>query len=275
MINPKRHRAQLDDLQRRIQEHPAHVEYWRCKGLKQTLAVFQVNAGELMALLEQAATDAELAMELVQNVRPPEVRDGFRLGVLRALHNYVASAMTLVDHSRRMMRDRSGQIADELEKRKEAFLANPEARFVQDLRNFTLHRELPPLGHKVSMQNLNTPDVTMVSEVQLSVESLRSWDGWTATSLEFLNQQGGAVELRPVIERHRDLVIDMNAWLLNELVDANADLLDEVDELIVERNAVLAGVSIEEGRRTTEEVTRQRTSPAADEGGPREASRPT
>jgi hypothetical protein len=271
MSNPDPHRAQLDDLQRRIQEHPAHVEYWRCQGLKQTLNVFQVNAGELMALLEQAATDAELAMELVQNVRPPEARDAFRLAVLRELHNYVASAMTLVDHSRRMMRDRSGPIADELEARKEAFLANPEVKFVQDLRNFTLHRELPPLGHRVSMQNLNTPDATMVSEVQLSVESLSSWDGWAPTSVEFLNQQGDAVELRQVIERHRELVIEINAWLLNELVDANADSLDEVNELIVERNAVLAGVSIEEARQTTEEVTRQRTLPAADEGGPREA----
>jgi len=50
-------------------------------------------------------------------------------------------------------------------------------------------------------------------------------------------------------------------WLYEELADANADALAEVNELVVQRNAILGGMDIEEARRVTEEWTKRREGP--------------
>jgi hypothetical protein len=199
-------------------------------------------------LLEQAAVDIDLAIELVQNVREPKKRREFQAAAAQRLHNYLASTMTLVDHSRRLMRYRSGPIADEFNKRKSAVLSNLEVPFLQDLRNYTLHRTLPALSHHLSMNNVNTAAAEMTSEVELSVDTLQRWDGWTASSRSFLKTSVDAVQLRPVVRRHGELVYELNAWLLNALAEANEPALADANELVVERNAVLSGGDRETAR---------------------------
>ena len=55
--------------------------------------------------------------------------------------------------------------------------------------------------------------------------------------------------IRPVVKRHAELLLDLNAWLLNELSNANAQALDEVNALVVARNAILTGGDLAEARR--------------------------
>jgi hypothetical protein len=257
----------LHEAERRIFENPGYLEYLRCAAFRQTLtAVFVANWKELLELLERAASDVGLAIELVQNVHRPDVRDEFQAETVQRLHNYVAGAMTLVDHSRRIMRGRSGPIPDEFAKRKQSLLSNPEVTFVQDLRNFTLHRSLPLLAHTLNMTNVNTPDQQITSEVQLSVAELTSWDGWSSSSRRFLKGQGETIVLRHLIRRHGGLVIAINTWLHDTLAVANARALAEVNRLVVERNAVLSGTDAEHAERLTREWTKMRNTPAAQLG---------
>jgi hypothetical protein len=44
-------------------------------------------------------------------------------------------------------------------------------------------------------------------------------------------------------------LLDLNARLLNELSNANAQALDEVNALVVARNAILTGGDLAEARR--------------------------
>jgi hypothetical protein len=250
-------RERRQQAERRIAEHPGYLEYISYNALGRTLnSVFVPNWRELLTLLARAATDVGLALELAQNVHRSDVRDRFEAEVIQRLHNYVASTMTLVDHTRRIMRDRSGMIAEEFVRRKSLLLANPEVPFIQDLRNFTLHRSLPLLGHTLSMTNWNTPERQMTSEVELSVAELTAWDGWSSRSRAFLQTQGRAVVLRPVIQRHGEVVSAINSWLLIMLEKANESALEEVNQLIVERNAIVFGTDTATGEFLTQQRTR-------------------
>jgi hypothetical protein len=51
-----------------------------------------------MQLLDEASTNEELAVELIQNARPPIVRERFHAVATQRLHNYLASAQSLVEH---------------------------------------------------------------------------------------------------------------------------------------------------------------------------------
>jgi hypothetical protein len=254
--------AALEAAQQRIIDHPGYRAKELYDGLARTVyAVFIPNRHDLIALLDRAASDGSLAIELFQNVRRPIVRTRFEGMVARALHNYVASAMALVEHTRRIMRDRSGPIVDEFGQRKHDVVANPEVPFIHNLRNYVLHHSLPFIGHEVRLQP--QPGI-LATEIQLSVRQLMAWDGWSAPARRFIESHGDALALRPVTERHADLVVQLNLWLYEQLADANAPALAEVNRLVVERNAILGGTDLEEARRVTEAWTRRRESPRPD-----------
>jgi hypothetical protein len=70
--------AALDAAQQRIIDHPGYKEKQLCDGLARTVyAVVVPNRDDLLALLDRAASDANLAVELFQNVRRPVVRTRF------------------------------------------------------------------------------------------------------------------------------------------------------------------------------------------------------
>lgn len=260
--NPDDLSDRLKDAERRISEHPGYKAHAANSALLMTInGVFVPNWHELLPLLEQASSNVGLAFELVQNVHRPDVRDQFQAQMTQRLHNYLASAMTLVDHVRRIMAGRDDSISQEFERRKKDMVANLEVPFMQDLRNFTVHRTLPLLAHRVSMTNLNSPDERFESEVELSVSHLLEWDRWSVATRRFLTDQSEVIVLRPIVRTHGQLVLQLNSWLYDELGRANAQALVEVNRLVVERNAVLAGCDIAAAERFTEQWTQRRTEP--------------
>ena len=95
------------------------------------------------------------------------------------------------------------------------------------------------------------------------MSQLAQWEGWSASTRAFIESHGEALALRPIIRRHSELVVDLNLWLYGQLADANADALAEVNELVVQRNAILGGLDMEEARSVTEGCgCRRRQDPA-------------
>ncbi len=235
-------REEWEEAGRKIRGHPGYVEYQELLAFERSItAVFGANLNELVALLDAAATNEDLAVELIQNVRPPVVRDRFHGRVTQRLHNYLASSESLAEHARRLMRRRTGAVVGEFERRKAELLQHPEVPFMKGLRNFTLHRRLPFFSHTLKLTNANTPDQKMESEVQISVAELLEWDGWAAPSRRYLESRGETLILRSVVKTHGQLVYRLNTSLHNELAVANEDALGEVNTLVVEANTIMAG----------------------------------
>lgn len=253
--------ALLDDVQRRMSEHPGYREYVACAELARTInTVFVPNLRELHTLLLLPTRDANLAIELFQNMKRPDVRDGYESAVTQRLHNYVAGSATLVDHARRLMRLRSGPVAEDFHKRKTAVVENPEVPFIKDLRNFVLHRTHPFLAHTVKIEDGGG---IARGEIELSTADLLSWSGWTSAARAFVKSRAPAIELRPVVRRHGDLMIELHNWLHDELATANTSALEDANRLVVERNAILGGLDTAAAERLTEAVTKRRESPLA------------
>jgi uncharacterized protein YbgA (DUF1722 family) len=243
----------LREAGRRIAEHPGYREYLDLDALGRSIAaVFAPNRDEVLSLIAAGSTDWRLAFELVQNVHEPKVREHFHALLTRHLHNYLASATSVREHTSRLMRGRTGPIAEEFERRKQEASQHPELSFGFGLRNYTSHRKLPLFAHTLSWTNANQPDQKIESEVELNVAELLEWEKWSAADRAYLKGLGDAVTLRPVIKRHAELVLGLNAWLLSELASANASNLAEVNELVVARNAILTAGDLEAARRMSE-----------------------
>jgi hypothetical protein len=251
----------LNAAERRIFDHPAHKAYLESLAFQRTMTVFTANLSELLSLLDQAATDQRLAVELIQNVHAPVVRDGFHALVAQRLHNYLAATGTIADHALRMKNKKAGDMAAEYDGRLTEMRKNPEVDFMRRLRDYTLHRELPFLSHTLTFNAINTASQSMVSEVELSVGELQQWDGWNTLQRDFLATYGDALPLRAVARRHGDLVIGFARWWGTLLETQNAAGIDELNELVVARNAVLSGDELDAARRRTDEVTARRADP--------------
>ncbi len=233
---------ELREAERRIAEHPGYREHMEIDVLYRSLNfVFLPNLKELLALLEAAATEEILAVELVQNAQEPIIRDRFHSAMTQRLHNYLASAESLVGHVRHLVCGRSDYIAEQFTRRKEELLQNPEVPFMKDFRNFIVHRALPFFAHRLQLRNLNTPERAMESEVELDISHLLQWDGWSAASRAYLMAQEGGMALRPIVKKHAQLLLGLNGWLHDALSKANTEALAEVNKLVEARNAVLRG----------------------------------
>jgi hypothetical protein len=219
--------------------HPMLKVHLDWEGLRRMVSVHVRNGGELLQVLSAIGTDFELAMELVQNVRPPDVRDAVQAELDQRLHNYVASTSSLVDQTRRVVERYEGTwFAKEYTKRKETITGTPVVGFVRDLRNYALHRALPFLGHSLSFAGAEVENFE--SQVQLSTAALSAWDGWKAPAKAYLAQCGDAVDLHEAIAAHMAIYEEMWRWILDQHRGLHRTDVCGYNELIMESNWYLS-----------------------------------
>ena len=239
----------LREIQARLYSHPGYVEHRRLEAFEHSLnAVFYRNLGELVRLLAYA-TDLTVGVELATGSNPKRQRE-FNAQVTQRLHNYVAASSSLVDHSRHLMKGRSDVIVSRVEAEKLNLIAHPEIAFIKDLRNYMLHRSLPPVLHRAAMTGLNSSTPNSESEVILSAGDLLAWGRWGTAAKAFLREQTESMELRPIVETHGYEMYKFNDWLLDLLIEENRSNLAAANELVVERNALVNRVNVPEAKLT-------------------------
>lgn len=235
------YKIRIDSLRAELREHPGEVAHHRWQNLMRTLAVHRGNGRELAELLGHVGSSTEIGIEMFQNTRPPHVRELVQAQVDQRLHNYVASTSSLIDHSRRLMAKYAGTtLLAEYDNRRSTISTSPEAVFIRDLRNFTQHRELPFIGHTVSM-NPSKGTSFATTKFELSTAILAEWGGWTAPAKQLLGSAGATVVLREVMQRHLDLVEDLYAWLFAQAQTYHRFEYTLADDLRGEFNWSLSG----------------------------------
>jgi hypothetical protein len=113
--------------------------------------------------------------------------------IVRHLHNFLAAAKSLVDQTRVLIEEHytgtdvakrfQVKITDDLSE-------DPLVKFVHDLRNYMVHRGLPPTSMTL---NATRTSINGPAEVATSIytdrDKLLQWDRWTAPAREFLKNQ--------------------------------------------------------------------------------------
>ena len=112
--------------------------------------------------------------------------------VVRLFHNWLASAGSLVDHGRNVTRPggvfTEGTRETYVSRIKREFDNDRFHRFIQKLRNYTLHCDLPLTGLTMggSLRN-GVTQADWRQGVFLDLDGLREWSGWTGLAGEYLD----------------------------------------------------------------------------------------
>lgn len=200
------------ELMGKLEEHPGTEAYRRLDALGWSVYTFDANTRELLNILDYL-TQNPGSWEL-QALRRRDQLERAEREVVRRLHNMVAAAFSLVEHTRvlrKHMHDEAGgplyrdPATDEpIQRRIEReFADDPETKFLQDLRRFTQHRELPALIFEMSQR---VPDEPVQRRILLSASQLLTWGDWSEPSKRFLEQAGDKINLRELVIRYEERV---------------------------------------------------------------------
>lgn len=173
--------------------------------------IFDANSQELGELLVLNASD-EFA-SILWDVRNRALLDGLLDEATRRLHNYVASAMSLVDHTRKAIGKvyPSGSRArlDYDDRVQTDFAKSPDIRFVQDLRDLLLHVDALNVNARFRWDRTEGEK----RELMLLRGRLTSWTGWSPPAREVLARSDGDISIEPLIRNYTATVTAFYNWL--------------------------------------------------------------
>ncbi|MFP3517514.1 hypothetical protein SB766_15090 [Pseudomonas sp. SIMBA_077] len=238
----------MTDIDNNFSNWPTHLrKIYESKGMRflndQKIRSFSLNILYMNAttLIEESKkiSDPDIGLELMF-VSNKDAGDQAHREINRHIHNFVAAAKTVVDHTRVMLNERyiATDIHHEINQRiKETVGASPVCKFVHDLRNFMVHKGLP--NSEMYMQGSNTgPDGDMhfKTGIRINATSLLDFKSWTAPALKYIQQAGDYVEIDIFTTQYVDEVKALHSWLDITLTQHHAADLNELAELQAEKS---------------------------------------
>lgn len=214
--------------------------YRNLKALQSSFQVFETNFHELIGCLEPL-TDARESLS-VYNQQKMENVDALIAKTKRLLHNFLASAKSLVDHTRVIVNrlyERHQFLGEYQSKVKQDLAQKPVQKFVQHLRNYTQHYTLPILALQINFSD----DLNF--NVKMDVNLLKKWDGW-GSSKSYLETVGDDFCIVALASEYYALIYDFYDWLINrqqELHQTDFENLRKMEEelMIMEEQIINSG----------------------------------
>lgn len=196
----------------------AGVARWNV--VTRSYTVFRRNSQKLTRILDRVRVDFAFSMQLSGD-DTSETRE-FWDEVDQRLHNFLASAVSLVDHTRRLTKFFALDVPDivaEYEVRNATVTELDETSFLRDLRNYLLHFGVAPLLQTLNF-NRGEDAETLDHLLKLNAARLLEHDKWSAQSKRYLGgfaDRDGPV-LRDDVVVYAMAMQDLFSWLFTQRV---------------------------------------------------------
>ena len=198
---------------------------------KQSLKLFLANFSELEAAIN-CHVNAPLSDIRDMQARRKAQEEMFE--VLRHLHNSVAAAISLVDHTRNFYnwfyRD-ALLIPEYQEQINFRFTGHGLSEFVKCLRQFCQHYRIPLVGSTVSFDNEHGG---YTRTVDLHKADLDKFSGWSSPAKSYIEALPETIDLLSVMRSYRDHVVNFYEWFNHRLSDVHAADLANYDRIMTE-----------------------------------------
>lgn len=183
---------------------------------------FEGNYIELRETIKQYLTLAASDEALQSSEKYMEINLYGSREITRRFHNYVASWFSIREHSYRIKKkiERSelkqdSTFVDEYKNQVSLYFKNNiENKFVQELRNYTQHNQLPIPSLTINMNREEDDEkINLSCSFTLSCDELLQKGEWSSTSKIFLQNQKKSFALNDLIEGHFYLTKDFYLWI--------------------------------------------------------------
>jgi hypothetical protein len=201
----------IADLIHEFEQMPEYkLFYGDLPGLEVSEYTFRRNFFDLSNVILFITTDIRASN--LYNVVNKDKLQAFLYEIACRTHNFVAGAMSRVDHTRKTYRRlyRSKETFRHYQGRIDKDFANdPLSQFVEDLRNYCLHYSSSPITVRTTFPNENAPPVR---KVYLLWKDLKSFKEWSPLAKEYITSKQEDVNLLEVAIAYYDKVSNFNEW---------------------------------------------------------------
>lgn len=173
---------------------------------------FEKNYLELHKLIElHAQDDTQLNLGNFLNREP---RHRFLAEVTRLLHNFLASAKSLVDHTRNFIRtayDSRKEVVEEYQEKVQLHLRNrPVCKFTQDLRSFLTHINMPFIE---SVDHGPNASGKYQFTLELNTDKMKHSERWSSEAKEYIKMHGPSIDLGIYVTEYYQIIHQFYLWL--------------------------------------------------------------
>ena len=141
------------------------------------------------------------------------------------LHNFVAAAQSLVDHTRvlyRQLYEPQGKLPEYPEEVQKRFANDPLSQFVIRLRQMAQHYRLPSIANHTQISNISGGRAgSVIIEIRLKTEDLRQFDSWNAPAKQFMEEAGPTINVRNMVQKYFEHVVDFYEWFSQKQKDVH------------------------------------------------------
>ncbi|WP_313090005.1 hypothetical protein [Chryseobacterium flavum] len=173
--------------------------------------IFKQNYNQLINQIN-LQTKPENSKEIHSNENREKLRK-VQLETLRFLHNFLASAQSLIDHTRVFVNDLYNDdllFKEEFsEKIQQTFTNDEVSVFIKDFRQFLQHFKMPNIS---TVTNLKIKDEKIERKVMISVQDLNQFSGWKALSKKFISKYKDKIDLSMVATEYFNIVNNFYNW---------------------------------------------------------------
>jgi len=223
--------SKLQELNREIESSHGYRLRNKISLLKGTYFVFDTNYLNLKHTLNEF--EQPMVFLKLWEEKSRERLDLFINDVTRLFHNYLAGAMTLLDHVRRLYNDVSWgtDFSKEYQARWERqFGERSLPVFLEELLSYLLYEGFP-----FTLAELNFGKVgggmEISSAIRLDVRRLGEWERWSKKGSEHLNSLEDKAKFEYVINEHAASITDFYQWFLLRFSELNQEAFEELEGL--------------------------------------------
>jgi len=237
---------ELFELSEQIKATEGHRIQAKIRALRSSYYVFESNYRWFVTALDYFGR-REVFMELWREDNRAKL-EGFLDEVTRLLHNFLAGAQSLVDHTRVFKNKmyKGHRLKKVYQEKVDRDLKHsPIVCFVQDLRNYVLHKQLPIASAQLSLKGGGGTITEFDSTIKLDVNELREWDKWKPESRIYLDSLDDKVQIREVVEKYEGVIRAFYQWFGEQQTQVHRVEFDELSRL---------GTRYEQVRQEWEEV---------------------
>jgi hypothetical protein len=226
----------INKLSDEITKSKAFEYYRRLNSFRESFTIYQSNYLELVKVFKIMKTPQMVLQVFDSQNREP--LNNIQIETIRILHNYYASAETLIYLTRnRMGWWYSGTAIKEEYDRyiQKNFEKNGLAKFITDLRNYSLHYNLPRISSKATIKGTENLDHVFF----IRKDSIITWKKWTSDAKMFIRKQDNEIYIELCTQEYYQLTEELHTWLFNRIKTEHYTDLDWLINRSAELNIMI------------------------------------
>lgn len=214
------------DLQDELKQMPEFKTLERIRHFNFSIVIFTGNYHQIQELLE--FHNDPVKSQNMYSVNNRDVLQAFHTEIIRLLHNYLASAFSLIDHTRKhynKLYKENGKFLDYQLEIQNRFINDPLSNFIKDLRQFVQHYKLPEIYTNTIFKQ-DPPELRRV--LKLKKEDLMEFP-WSSKSKIFLSHQTADLDLMQIVNEYFERVTEFYKWFQEKQAEIHKDEISIVD----------------------------------------------